>query len=157
MDRQLRECASSLSTTQHTRQDSVREGHSPLVVTCLLSVWVFHQTSGCLVAWEILAKGLLSQHRATLHHNRSVLSQTGQLLSLTIFSKPSTSACTSTCKPDTTGQLLKDASDNCISLVDTGRAPKSHLAITKVGLQLGQTKCEKHMPPHKVPASPFWY
>lgn len=133
---------------------NVRERHLPLVVTCLLSVWVIHQTSGCPVASEILDKGLLSLYR-TLHHNKSALSQTGQLISLTIFPKPSTSAWTSICKPHTTGQMLKDASDNCIRLVNTGRL--TQISPWNNHLQLGQTKCEKYILCHKVSASPFWY
>lgn len=123
LDRQLRECGSSLSinSIQHTWSAHVRERHLPLTSTCLLSVWAIHQISRCLVAWEILDKGLLSLYRQTLHDNKSALSHTGQQISLTIFPKPSTSGCRSICKSDTTGQVLKDASDNCIRLVNTGR------------------------------------
>lgn len=144
MDRQLREHAPSLPTNpiQHTWSANVREKHLSLGVTCLLSVWVIHQISGCPVASEILDRGILSLFR-TLHHNKSA-----QSFSLS----PGMSACTSICK---SGQLLKDASDNCIRLVNTGRP--TEISPWNNHLQLGQTKCEKYMPSCKVSASPFWY
>lgn len=156
LDRQLRECAPSLpiNPIQHTWAASVRERHLPLVATCLLSVWVIHQISGCLVASEILDKGILPLFR-TLHRNKSALSQIGQLISPTIFSKPSTSACTSIYKSDTTGQLPKDASDYCIRLVNNGKP--TEISPWNNHLQWGQTKCQKYTPSRKVLASPFWY
>ena len=124
---QIRECAPSLliDSIQHTYLlTKVRRRHLPLVITYLLSVLVIHQTSGCLVAWEILDKRLPSctEHSTSTAQQIRPISD-GAVNQPQHFLSPGhqTSQAHADQLQHMQGRPPKDAPDNGVRLTKAGR------------------------------------